>query len=745
MRFATQKCTLKRFLTAAAVVAVLTACGCSRPVNNPRPLADYAENTLFSSFSGRSPKTLDPQVSYSSDETIYTYTIYEPPYGYHYLKRPYEVIPKTAERVVTPVYLDKNGRELAPGADVSASAFSRYVIPIKKGIRYAPHPAFAKDAAGNYRYHRLTDAVAEKLTNPLDLPEKGTRELTADDYVYGIKRIGDVRTVSPVLGILSSHIVGLKAFSETFAQALKEAEAAGRPAPDIRDIPVEGVKARDSHTLEITVYGRYPQFANWLTMAFFAPVPWEATAFYGANPLLKKNNVTLEAWPVGTGPYRLVSSRQNREHVLERNPEFRFVPYPCEGEPEDEAKGLLKDCGKPLPFVDRIVMTLEKEAVPVTTKFLQGYYDSPQISRVDVGQGYLVAAGDDADKAKLYAERELVFPTTVEANLWYLGFNWLDPVVGAGKTAAEHERNRKLRQAISIAVDWEEQIAIFEKGQGEAAHGPLPPGLFGYRADGPAAFNPVVYRKDENGRIVRRSIEDARRLMREAGYPDGRDVKTGRPLVLNFDWQSAAPGSKAFLEWFTRQFAKIGIQLEVRATDYNRFQDKMMNGTAQIYYWGWIADYPDAENFLFLLYGPNSKVGSTSGGENASNFCNAEFDRLFEKMRTEENGPEKAALIDRMIRIAQTEAPWSFGYYPRQAAALHGWVKNAKPTQTVRDNVQYMAVDAKARAEKIRAWNMPVLWPALIILLAAGLLVWAVRNYVRARRSVTGRIAEGNK
>lgn len=95
--------------------------------------------------------------------------------------------------------------------------------------------------------------------------------------------------------------------------------------------------------------------------------------------------------------------------------------------------------------------------------------------------------------------------------------------------------------------------------------------------------------------------------MREAGYPDGRDVKTGRPLVLNFDWQSAAPGSKAFLEWFTRQFAKIGIQLEVRATDYNRFQDKMMNGTAQIYYWGWIADYPDAENFLFSCTAPTVK------------------------------------------------------------------------------------------------------------------------------------------
>ncbi|MEI3354132.1 MAG: hypothetical protein V8R49_03930 [Duodenibacillus massiliensis] len=75
--------------------------------------------------------------------------------------------------MVTPVYLDKNGRELAPGADVSASAFSRYVIPIKKGIRYAPHPAFAKDAAGNYRYHRLTDAVAENSPTPWTFRKKG--------------------------------------------------------------------------------------------------------------------------------------------------------------------------------------------------------------------------------------------------------------------------------------------------------------------------------------------------------------------------------------------------------------------------------------------------------------------------------------------------------------------------------------------------------------------------------------------
>lgn len=103
---------------------------------------------------------------------------------------------------------------------------------------------------------------------------------------------------------------------------------------------------------------------------------------------------------------------------------------------------------------------------------MQGYYDSPQITRLDVGQGYIVAMGDDPDKEKLYKEKRLQFPTAVEANLWYIGFNWLDPVVGAGKTPEGARRNKLLRQAISIALDWEEQIAIFEKGRGRPLMAP---------------------------------------------------------------------------------------------------------------------------------------------------------------------------------------------------------------------------------------------------------------------------------
>jgi ABC-type transport system substrate-binding protein len=135
-----------------------------------------------------------------------------------------------------------------------------------------------------------------------------------------------------------------------------------------------------------------------------------------------------------------------------------------------------------------------------------------------------------------------------------------------------------------------------------AAQGPLPPSLFGYREDGPSAFNPVVYRRGPDGKPVRRSLDEAKKLLAEAGYPEGRDAKTGKPLVLNFDYQQApTPGVKALLDWYTKQFAKIGVQMEVRATDYNRFQDKMNKGSVQIFFWGWLADYPDAENFLFML------------------------------------------------------------------------------------------------------------------------------------------------
>ncbi len=730
---------------AFAAIGLVLAGGCTQVSNSPHPRGAEKTNTIFTAFTSRSPKYLDPTSSYSNDETPYTYQVYEPLYSYHYLKRPYQLVPRAAERVVLPRYFDAGGEELPADAPGKAIAESVYEIPIRKGILYAPHPAFAKDDAGRYVYHAMSRREVAGKYRIADFALTGTRELTAHDYVYAIRRLATPRIKSPSFSLMSEYIVGLKEYGERIAaidrELRKDLAPTDRDLPllDFREYAFAGAEAPDDHTLRIRIKGKYPQFKYWLAMTFFSPIPPEAEKFY-AQPGMAEKNLTLNYWPVGTGPFMLTEFLENRRHVLERNPNFRGEPYPCEGEPKDRADGMLEDCGKMTPFVDRVVFNIEKEAIPLRSKFFQGYYDAPQIERLDVGTGFIVEMADSADKDAEYKAKGIRLPTTIEANGWYLGFNMLDPVVGDGDTPEQSLRNRKLRQALSIAIDWEEYIAIFEKGQAVAAQGPLPPGLFGYRDDGPAAFDPVAYRK-VGDRLERRSIEDAKRLLAEAGYPNGRDQRNGRPLVLNFDYLSAlTPAARSLMDWYQKQFAKIGVQLEIRASDYNRFQDKINKGSHQIYYWGWLADYPDAENFLFLLYGPNAKSLTNGNGENASNYRNAEFDRRFERMKFEEDGPVKAQLIDEMIRIAQEDAVWSWGYFPTSAAAFHQWISNGKPTQIIRNHIQYLRVDPPLRAAKIAEWNRPVWWPVVLIALAlAAAVVPALRAHRRRERENAAR------
>ena len=738
---------MRRMILALACV-VVAGCGpqgLDSTINSPYVAGAEKLNALYTAFSQRSPKYLDPARSYSTDETPYTYNIYEPLYGYHYLKRPYALIPRTATVVAEPRFLDSQGQPLPPDAAVALIAESVYDIPIRQGIKFAPHPVFAREDDGRYSYYPLAEgALADKFAIT-DFAQRGTRALTAHDYVYAIRRLASPRVASPIFSTLAEHVVGMQAYGERLREIdsnLRRDLAPGTrdlPWLDLRDVGFAGVEALDDHTLRIRVKGLYPQFKYWLAMTFIAPIPWEADRFY-SQPGMAQRDLSLNTWPVGTGPYMLAESIQNRRHVLARNPNFRGEPYPCEGEPGDAARGLLVDCGKMTPFIDRIVFNIEKESIPLQGKFMQGYYDVPQVERGDTGVTMLVAASDSSEKAALYAQHGIQLPTTVEAQNQYFGFNWRDPVVGRGDSPEQQVRTRKLRQALSIVFNWEDYVAIFENGQAQVAYGPVPPGVLGYQAP-PAGINPVVYDL-EDGKPVRKSLDVARRLLAEAGYPDGRDAQTGAPLVLHFDAMSGAGGSSPTLDWMRRQFAQIGVQLDIRATDYNRFQEKMARGVAQMYMWGWVADYPDAENFLFLLYGPNVKA--EKGGENASNYVNAEYDALFEKMRDEPDGPEKEAIIARMTTILQNDAPWMFGIYPKSGGAFQQWVGNAKPTQMVRNTLQYMKIDAALRTEKIEQWNKPVWWPLGLLVLLLGLAVWPAWRAMRRqdRQTVFGHVAD---
>jgi ABC-type transport system substrate-binding protein len=703
-----------RRLAAIATAALLLA-ACS---NSPYADGEPAGNTLFTAFTERSPKHLDPTAGYWNNEAAFTYQIYEPPYGFHYLKRPYTLQPRTAVAVAAPRFFDEEGRELPPDAPEEAVAESVHEIRIRPGILYQPHPAFAKDEAGRHRYHSenpITPAALRGKTSPLQFEYQATRELVAEDYVYAIKRHATTRITTPVAGLFAEHVVGLADYVELVKRedaALRrglDAAATDKPFLDFRRWPLAGASAPEKHLLRIRIKGKYPQWRYWMTLTFTAPVPWEADAFY-SQPGMAGANLSLNAWPVGTGPYMMVEQVQDRRHVLAKNPNWRGEPYPCEGASEEDVKrGLLRDCGRTLPFIDRLDFRIEKEAVPLKGKFRQGFYDVPQIERTDDGVEFEVDMQDSERVRAEYLAKGLQLPKIVDLSSWFVGFNMRDPVLGDGATPEQAAKNRQLRQALSIAIDWEEFSRIFPKKGGEVAMGPLPAGLFGSRHGTEAGLNPVTHRW-QDGRAVRRGIEDAKALMVQAGWPGGRDAATGRPLVLNYDFYGqATPERKAEFDWMIRQFAKLGVQLEVRATDNNQFQDKVRKGTHQIYWSGWLADYPDAENFLFLLYGPNGK--STSDGENTSNYVNAEFDRLYQRMRVMDDGPQRQALIDRLVQIVQQDAPWSFGYFPYASGAFQAWVHNAKPAVLIRDMGRFYRIDAAERVRRQAEWNRPVLWP----------------------------------
>lgn len=680
--------------------------GCGEVWNDPYPAAERGRNVLYSVFRDR-PKHLDPAQSYASDEAVFTRQVYEPPLQYHYLKRPYELIPLTAVEIPHPRLVEQGG-----------VTYSVYDIRIKPAILYQPHPGFV---AGNLS---LARKKIKDLKSPYDLP-LGTRELTADDYIYQIKRLAHPRLHSPIFGLMSEYIVGLK----EYAAQLK---AAARPGEwlDLRAHDLEGVARVDEHTYRVTLKGRYPQFVYWLAMPFFAPMPWEAEKFFH-QPGMAEKNFTLDWWPVGTGPFMLSENDPNARMVLVRNPNFRGEPYPAEGAPGDAGRGLLADAGKTMPFVDKAVYTREKEAIPLWNKFLQGYYDLSGIGSDNFDQAVRMSLEGEAGLSPEMEARGIRLDTTIAPTIFYLGANWLDPVVGGAMGGEAAERARKLRQALAIAVDWEEYLSIFANGRGVPSHSPLAPGISGYR-EGPEGINPVTH-EWQDGKAQRRPIEAARALLAEAGYPEGRDAKTGQPLVLHLDSTQRGPGDKSVVDWWRKQFAKLSVQFEPRQTDWNRFQDKLRKGSTQLFIVGWSADYPDPENFMFLLHGAQSRAKTQ--GENASNYANPEFDALFRRMRNMANGPERQEIIDRMNEIFRHDAPWIGGFHPKNFALLHGWLGNAKVNEISDNKLKYLRVDPARRESLRREWNGPVLWPVLLVIFIIALSILpALRTYRRRER-----------
>ena len=241
-----------------------------------------------------------------------------------------------------------------------------------------------------------------------------------------------------------------------------------------------------------------------------------------------------------------------------------------------------------------------------------------------------------------------------------------------------------------------------------------------------------------DGEPRRKSIEYARQLLAEAGYPNGRDARTGEPLKIFIDVQSQAI-SNTSMNWIDRVFSDIGVQVEFRPADFNRTREKLLTGNTQIYSHGWLADYPDPENFLFLLHGPESPLECACDGANNSNYASEEYDELFRKMRVLPAGPERDALVARMVELYRRDAVWLYAFFPKEIYLNNSWVHNNKRHGISKATLKYTRVDEEERARMQSLWNQPVTWPLYAaVLLLASLLLPGIVAY-RRRQNATAR------
>jgi ABC-type oligopeptide transport system substrate-binding subunit len=394
-----------------------------------------------------------------------------------------------------------------------------------------------------------------------------------------------------------------------------------------------------------------------MAMPYTAPVAHEAVGYYNAP-----GREGFARHPVGTGAFRLKSWKRQHRIILEKNPTFRTEYYPRTGAPGDREQGLLADAGKRLPLLDEVWYTIISAAQPVWLLFLQGYLDASGIPQEQFDK----VVTRNLDLSDKFAKK---------------GIN------------LEIARNKYLRQALSLAYDSNLYNQIYLNGRAIPAQGPLPPGVFGYE---PGFRNPYTAF----------NVERARELMVKAGYPGGIDPKTGRPLELTFDIGSDSVRAREAASFDMRCFERLGIRMRLQVNTFSQYLERTIKGTFQMTSSGWNADYPDPENFLQLLYGPNAPPNP-----NHAAFANPEFDRLYERMKTMEDTPERAAIIHRMVAIAVEECPWIFSLHTPAYTLRHSWYKNGKAHAISGNYRKYLRVDAGARERYRKAQNAPAVAP----------------------------------
>ena len=472
------------------------------------------------------------------------------------------------------------------------------------------------------------------------------RELTADDVLYTIRRYADANVNNRSFFAMEGAVVGLDAYRAATAKA--------GPAADLSKTDVAGLRKVDKYTFTIKLTHENPLFLYALTIASTAVVPVEAVQFY-------KDRFSLN--PVGTGPFMATTpiDRKGTMHLL-KNPNYYRV-YPSAGMPGDAEKGLLKDAGRKLPLVDVLDMPLIEEAQPAALKFLRGEIDKRPLDRANFTK-LVVRAPDGTPKLVPEYAGKFTLSNAPAGNAMLITVNMRDPVLGG---------NKALRQAIAASIDATAIVNVIWNGRGIPLSSVVPVDLAGNEHDTAAPPR-------------RRDLAAAKKLLAEAGYPDGKGLP---PLTLRVLGTDADTHNE--FDMIKAQVAAIGVQLVGDFNDTPTFTKAKDAGNFQLTYDAWYADYPDAEDFYQLVYGKNVAPGPNSGA-----FANAAYDKGYEAARAMVNGPRRYEIFKQLNAILRDEVPLIPVYESMRSDSVQKWVGNYR-RNIFTTEMQFMSVDMAAK------------------------------------------------
>ena len=459
------------------------------------------------------------------------------------------------------------------------------------------------------------------------------RELTAQDYVYSLKRHYDPRWRSPKIGAFTTaRPIGL--------EALHERALAG--APFDYDTEIEGVRALDRYTLQIKLEQPSPRFVyNFVGGGLIGAVAREVVEHYGDK---------IGDHPVGTGPFRLIDWQRGSRIVLERNPTYREVFYNEHPAINDQARiaTATRFNGSRLPLVDRVQISIIGEAQPRWLSFLNG-----QLDVIDVPSSFVNIATPNHELAPHLEQRGIVLNRDPRTDLSVSYFNMEHPLVGGYEP-----RKVALRRAIALAVDVEREIQLVRHGQAIPAQSIIGPDVWSY--------DPAF--KSEMSEF---NLPRAKALLDVYGYIDHdgdewRDQPDGSPLILEYASQPDQQ-SRTLNELWKHDMDALGVRIEFKTASWPENLKASRAGKLMMWGVGWTVNVPEPDDFLLLGYGRDDSA-------NRAHFKLREFDELYELQVRLPNVAERIQAIERAKRLLIAYMPYKVHVHRITSDLMQPWL-----------------------------------------------------------------------